>query len=64
MARAARGVAEMKNSNVTKWLEMVWTALVEQDQGKRNQLLYAANLLLRGEDPQLDTDAHPMKIGA
>lgn len=37
----------MKNPNLTKWLEMVWIALAEPDQGRRDQQLIAASLLLR-----------------
>ena len=54
-----QGVAQMKNLNPTRWLEMVWTALAEQDQRKRDQLLGAAHrylqseLLRQGEDHKL-----------
>ena len=37
----------MKNANLTKWLEMLWSALAEPDQTKRDQQLNAASLLLR-----------------
>jgi hypothetical protein len=34
----------MQNLDPTKWLEMVWNALNEQDDVKRNHLLHAADL--------------------
>ncbi len=37
----------MKTPNLTKWLEMVWSALAEPDQTKRDQQLSAASLFLR-----------------
>ena len=41
------GVTKMKNPNLAKWLEMVWSALAEPDQRKRDQQLNAASLFLQ-----------------
>ncbi len=37
----------MKNPNLTKWLEMVWSALAELDQEKRDLQLNTASLFRR-----------------
>jgi hypothetical protein len=47
MGRSWNGVAKMKNPNLTKWLEMVWSALAEPDQRRRDQQLHAVSLFLR-----------------
>ena len=37
----------MQNPDLTKWLEMVWGALNEQDELKRDHLLNAADAFLQ-----------------
>jgi hypothetical protein len=39
----------MENLVLTRWLQMVWDALAEQDQAKRDRLLQGAGML-HGED--------------
>jgi hypothetical protein len=41
--------------DLTKWLDLVWKALSEQDKVKRGQLLYAAETLLREDNQELDS---------
>jgi hypothetical protein len=45
----------MQNPDLTKWLEMVWDALNEQDELKRDQLLYAADAFLQDDDQEPDS---------
>lgn len=40
----------MENLNLTNWLEMVWNALNEPDEVKRDQLLRAADVFLQEDD--------------
>jgi len=40
----------MENIDLTKWLQMVWDALTEQDEGKRDRLLQSADLFLREDN--------------
>jgi hypothetical protein len=42
----------MKNLKLTKWLEIVWDALAEQDEAKRTSMLHAADRFLKKEDNQ------------
>jgi len=42
----------MKNLDLTKWLQTVRDALVEQDQVKRDGMLRAADRLLKGSNQQ------------
>jgi hypothetical protein len=51
-------VTEMQNLDLTKWLEMVWAALKEQDERKRDHLLHAADAFLQN-DNQLPDSAPP-----
>jgi len=39
----------MQNLDLTKWLEMVWDALDEQDELKRDHLLNAADNFLQSD---------------
>jgi len=43
-----KGATDMQHPDLTKWLEMVWDALDEQDALKRACLLNAADALLQG----------------
>ena len=51
-------VTEMQNLDLTKLLEMVWAALKEQDERKRDHLLHAADAFLQN-DNQLPDSAPP-----
>ncbi len=42
----------MENLEVAKWLEMVWEALSEQDDVKRDDLLQAAEEFLQTESQE------------
>jgi hypothetical protein len=42
----------MQNLDLTKWLEMVWQALSEPDEVKRNRLLRAADMFLQKDNPR------------
>jgi hypothetical protein len=42
----------MKNLDLTDWLQIVWDALAEQDEAKRNGMLRAADRFLKGSNPQ------------
>jgi hypothetical protein len=42
----------MQNLDLTKWLEMVWNALDEQDALKRVHLLNAADAFLQSDPPE------------
>jgi hypothetical protein len=42
------GRPKMQNPDLTRWLEMVWDALSEQDALKRDDLLRAADIFLQG----------------
>jgi len=42
-----KGRLQMQNPDLTKWLEMVWGALNEQDELKRDHLLNAADAFLQ-----------------
>jgi hypothetical protein len=44
----------MENLDLAKWLEMVWEALSEQDDVKRDDLLQAAEEFLQTEHPEAD----------
>ena len=39
----------MQNPDLTTWLEMVWDALNEKDDGKRDGLLHAADAFLQSD---------------
>jgi len=45
----------MQNPDLTKWLEMVWDALAEQDQLERNRLLHAAASFLQSDNQEPDS---------
>ena len=45
----------MQNLDLTKWLEMVWGALDEQDELKRDRLLHAADMFLQDENQDADS---------
>jgi hypothetical protein len=45
----------MQNPDLTKWLEMVWDALNEQDELKRDHLLHAADAFLQSDDQEPDS---------
>ena len=55
MTSAQKGATEMPNPNLTRWLEMVWDALNEEDEGKRECLLQAADTFLRGDNQKPDS---------
>jgi hypothetical protein len=40
----------MQNLDLTKWLDMVWQALNEPDEVKRNRLLRAADMFLQKDN--------------
>ena len=40
----------MKNLDLTKWLQMVWDALTEQDEGNRDRLLQSADIFRREDN--------------
>jgi hypothetical protein len=42
----------MQNLDLTKWLAMVWQALNEPDEVKRNRLLRAADMFLQKDNPR------------
>jgi hypothetical protein len=46
----------MQNPDLTKWLEMVWDALNEQDALKRDHLLHAADAFLQSDDQEDDQE--------
>jgi hypothetical protein len=45
----------MQNPDLTKWLEMVWDALNEQDEMRRDHLLHAADMFLQDENQEPDS---------
>jgi hypothetical protein len=45
----------MQNLDLTKWLEMVWGALKEQDELKRDHLLHAADAFLQNDNQDHDS---------
>lgn len=51
------GASTMENLNLTDWLEMVWNALNEPDEVKRDQLLRAADVFLQEDDAEDDEPA-------
>ena len=52
----------MQNLDLTKWLEMVWNALDEQDALKRDHLLDAADVFLQSDNQDPDS-AEPFLDG-
>jgi hypothetical protein len=42
----------MKNLDLTNWLQIVWDALAEQNEVKRNSMLRAADRFLKGRNQQ------------
>jgi hypothetical protein len=46
----------MENLDLAKWLEMVWQALSEQDDVKRDDLLQAAEEFLQTESQEADVE--------
>lgn len=47
-----KGATEMPNPDLTRWLEMVWDALNEEDDRKRDSLLHAADSFLQRDDQE------------
>jgi hypothetical protein len=45
----------MQNPDLTKWLEMVWEALAEQDELERDRLLHAADAFLQCDNQEPDS---------
>jgi hypothetical protein len=45
----------MQSPDLTKWLEMVWDALNEEDERKRDGLLHAAGAFLQSDNRQPDS---------
>lgn len=45
----------MQNLDLTKWLQMVWDALDEQDELKRDHLLNAADIFLQSDTQALES---------
>ena len=41
------GMLKMKNLQLTKWLQLVWDALAEPDEVKRNKILQSAGVFLK-----------------
>jgi hypothetical protein len=46
---------KMQNLDLTKWLQMVWDALDEQDELKRDHLLNAADIFLQSDTQALES---------
>jgi hypothetical protein len=46
----------MENLDLAKWLELVWAALSEQDDVKRDDLLQAAEEFLQTESQEADVE--------
>ena len=42
----------MKNQKLTEWLQVVWDALAEADEARRNSMLHAADRFLQKQDNQ------------
>ena len=42
----------MKNAKLTEWLQIVWDALAELDEARRNSMLHAADRFLQQQDNQ------------
>ena len=47
----------MRNLDLTKWFEMVWKALREQDELKRDHLLHAADAFLQKDNQDPDSES-------
>jgi len=45
----------MQNMDLTRWLEMVWDALDEQDELKRDHLLNAADMFLQSDTQETES---------
>ncbi len=45
----------MQNPDLTRWLEMVWDALAEHDELKRDRLLHAADAFLQSNNQEPDS---------
>jgi hypothetical protein len=50
-----KGRPKMQNLDLTKWLEMVWDALDEQDELKRDYLLNAADIFLQSDTQETES---------
>lgn len=50
-----KGQPKMQNPDLTRWLEMVWDALAEQDELKRDRLLRAADAFLPTDAQEPDS---------
>jgi hypothetical protein len=50
-----KGTTEMPNPDLTRWLEMVWDALNEENERKRDALLQAADSFLQIDDQEPDS---------
>jgi len=57
------GASTVENPNLTDWLEMVWNALNEPDEVKRDQLLRAADVFLQ-EDGAWEDEPAPARFVA
>jgi hypothetical protein len=53
--RSKKGRPKMQNLDLTKWLEMVWDALDEQDELKRDHLLNAADIFLQSDTQETES---------
>jgi hypothetical protein len=42
----------VKNAKLTAWLQIVWDALAELDEARRNSMLHAADRFLQQQDNQ------------
>ena len=45
----------MQNLDLTRWLEMVWDALDEQDELKRDHLMNAADIFLQSDTQETES---------
>jgi len=50
-----KGRPKMQNLDLTRWLEMVWDALDEQDELKRDHLLNAADMFLQSDTQETES---------
>jgi hypothetical protein len=53
---------KMKNLQLTKWLQLIWDALAEQDQVKRNHMLKSADVFLKEGNQQLPVVRRPVYV--
>jgi hypothetical protein len=50
---------KMKNLQLTKWLQLIWDALAEQDEVKRSHMLKSAAMFLNEGNQQLPVVRRP-----